>query len=274
VHDFFTEDDYRDAIKKRLAALKSRSGIKRFSFQKMAAYCSVEKSYFSKVFSGAGHLSSDQLFQIAEFLGLNQAEQEFLSLLFDRERSGLHSRKLLLQRKIDATRQQRLRSELAIKSPPLTENFEASKYYSDLNHLLVHMALMIPAYGKSLSVVQQALNLDEGQIANILQTLSNLHLIDTSTNPPTVLKSALHLPADSWLHPTLQQNLRVFALEHLRKSNNRDHHYGAVFAADAAARTKIKAMFIQFMGLVEPIVINAPAEHVYVINFDLFSTSL
>ena len=274
MQEFFSENNYRDAIKKSLDHLKSRFGIKRYSFQKMALHCGVEKSYISKVFSGGGHLSADQLFLVAEFLGLNQEEQNFLWLLFDQERSGLHARKLVLQRQIDEKRQGSLRSELTIKSPPLSENVASSKYYSDINHLLVHMALMIPAYTKNLAGLSEALKLDREQLDDILQTLASLGLADISISPPRVLKSALHLPSGSWLNSSLQQNLRVLVLENLRRAEKADHHYGAVFAADFEARSKIKGLFIEFMGQVEQIVLKAPAEHVFGINFDLFSTQL
>jgi transcriptional regulator with XRE-family HTH domain len=146
--NFYEFEDYKHAIKELMAERRKQFGS-RFTFERMAEACGVQKTYLSKILNSSGQLNPDQLFSACEYLKLNSSETDFLLLLRESQ-LALHPKRMdLLKAKIEKTRGANLKTESAIRVEQ-EDVLEQNKweYYTDVDLQLVHLFLTIPAFAE------------------------------------------------------------------------------------------------------------------------------
>ena len=86
----------------------------KLTFQKMAEFCGVQKTYLSKVINHDAHLSTDQLYLALMYLGLEEDAREYSFLLYELERTQVNERRELFRKKIREIRNEKLKTEAHI----------------------------------------------------------------------------------------------------------------------------------------------------------------
>src|SRR5262245_46180961 len=97
-----TSHDYRHVLRQFIHEKKATWTS--LTDQEIAKNCGIQKSYFSRVLSGHADLSADQIFKIADYLGLKPVELKYVQLLLEYARSSVPKRREKLQREIDHVR--------------------------------------------------------------------------------------------------------------------------------------------------------------------------
>src|SRR5690349_11834242 len=101
----YESKSYKTYLRDALLQKKQAVSASRYTYDRMARACGIQKTYLSRVLNSDGsHLSDDQLYLACRFLGVGIEEREFLLLLRDCERSSVPERKAELQGRITATR--------------------------------------------------------------------------------------------------------------------------------------------------------------------------
>ncbi len=270
----FEAANYKQALQSVLEERRKTLG-KIYTYQGMAKACRVQKTYLSRVFNGDAHLSDDQLYMAADFLGMNPEERQYVTLLHQYERSGLQPRKRLIQPQIEAVRKRNLKtaSHLAVEQMS-AEASDYSEYFINPMMQLVHAYLMVPKFAKDLTRLRQNLGLPNAELAKILARLSLLGFIRFHQDKYEVVKDSFHLSPESPIYQAYRKLLRLKALERLEKTAA-DDSYGisVVFTATEEVRRKVQSRFLAFLKEIEDEVRPAESAEVYQMNFDLFRWS-
>lgn len=270
---FFDGDSYKALLKSGLLARKEIHGTS-FTFQKMALACRVQKTYLSRVLNdgeGKAHLSADQLFLAAGYLGLGEEERRFLFLLFERERSTIPARRRALDRELELIRKKHRRVEKALKVQEVVlEGEELRDYYLDPFMQITHMFLTVRRYADEPERIRTELGLEKERFRRILQGLHRLGIVTLDGGKARVAKRGLHLSADSTLLQPYRMLLRLRAMDQIQRlPQERCVSFSVVFSADEKARKTIHAAFLEFLKTAENTVKSTRPEKIYQLNFDL-----
>lgn len=271
----FKYQDYKQFLREGLHEKKTQVSS-RFTYERMAKACGIQKTYLSRVLnSDDTHLSEEQLFLCATFLGLAKEERQYLQLLRSHQRANVASFKEELRAEIERERALRERSEPYLKAETFAPAQDISPFYLDPHVMLVHIFLSVERFRKDVKTIGLQLHLTENYLAEILTKLEQMKLIELTGDGYVLLKSNTHLPVDSPLYYPYRFMQRIKSLERIQKlPKEQTYNYSVVFSADEAARQEIKRKFLEFLSAVETIAKGAKEAEVYQMNFDLFDWSV
>jgi hypothetical protein len=241
----------------------------------------LQKTYVSRVLRGQAHFNSDQLYQCCLYLGLNDEDSGYLSLLLEFARSSVPQRKKRLQGKIHQLQtdrrkiQRHLRAKMVEPEPASGAGARNGyiEYYLDPRAALVHVYMNLVEYRRNPYKIKQVLGIPEKQFRALLKLLERLEIIRWSPlqSAYDLLLDHIHLPKESPLTFPSEELTRIMAIEHMRKlTADQRFHYSFTFAADEKTRAVVHDEFLKFLRHVEAVIKPAPSEEVYHMAFDLF----
>jgi len=266
---------YKTYLRTSLAQKKQAVSASRYTYERLAKACGIQKTYLSRVLnSDASHLSDDQLYLACRFLGLGAEERDFLLLLRDWERSQIADRKAELAARIASVRERHQRTEAYLEAKAAPDPAALAAYYLDPDALLAHVALAVPRFRDDPRRLASLLGVGEERLAAILATLESLGLVELTPRGYVLRQERTHLPSDSVLFPPYRTLQRLRALERIGKlAPGQGYNFSVVFAATEAVRQTIRGKFLALLSEVEALVAAAPSEEVYQMSFDLFDWS-
>jgi hypothetical protein len=238
----------------------------------------MQKTYLSRAFHKEDvHFSSDQLFLACEFLRLGDDEREFLDLLHRYARTSVPKLKKQFEIKIREIQQNLLKTEtyLAVDQTPEPElESFMSEYYLDLNLQLVHIFLTIDRFAHTPELIRKELGLEHEQFSELLRKLVNAGLIAEETSPKgqrfRVLKSSMHLKADSPYNPPYQALMRLHSTARARMTPpGQNYSYSVFFSADPDTRHAIQKNFMEWLESIRKKVQKSEPTGVYQLCFDM-----
>jgi len=249
----------------------------RFTFEKMAVACGVQKTYLSKVLNSSAHLNQDQLFAAVEYLNLEPSDYEYLSLLRESQ-SGLNSKRLkMIQEKINQIRKSKLKTEAVINIDPdqSIENLQW-EYYTDIELQLVHMFLTVNTYSREPLRIISKIGIDELKLQNILLKLQRWKLIKYDGQKYLCSDPMRHLAEDSPVFKTFAILMRLKTIENIHLKNvthNLDYFFSVMFSANPKIQEKLKKNLLNFIKETQKEVVTSKSEEVYQLNIDFFKWS-
>lgn len=269
--NLFTINEYRPLLREALLDKKARFG-RAFTFEKLAQACRLQRTYLSAVLAGKGHLNSDQVYLASGFLELSDTEYRYVSLLHERERSVVKTRRAALDREVETLRQQALQTDAYVTSKPIVEpNDEAlMTFYLDLNAQLAHMFLTVKQFRSDPERIRKALNLDTAIFREVMGKIERAGLIKTHGKTVEVIRDNFHLPAAHSLYPNYRMQMRLKALEHMQTRPKDDQYsFSVLYSANETSRNQIRAKFLELIDWAQNLTQNEELAHVYQMNFDL-----
>jgi len=270
----FEFDDYKSLLRYLLDERKRN--IKGFALHKLARACRIQKTYLSRVLNSTADLSEDQMYLASRELEMAKDEIEYLSLLHQRDRSGVKSRVDLLSKEIKQLRKNNKKSEKHIKVQPLKSNLieNTSIYYLDMNFQLVHILLTIERFVNNPSLITKILSIKKEKLQFYLDTLIELSLIEYHDGEYTVIKDSLHLSKDSPIFHTYRRLTRDHSLNKLEHLDGDDQYsFSVSFSTSPEVKNKIHQEFLEFLKKTKSWVDEGVESEVYQMNFDLFKWS-
>lgn len=274
--DVFSFEDYKSALREIMKERQRQFGS-RFTFEKMANACGIQKTYLSRVLNSTAHLSADQLFTACEFLKLNPEEIDFLILLREHENSQNPKRLGILKNQILNIRKKFLRTESVLTGKTVDAQTQTQwEYYTDVDIQLSHIFLTIPAYVKQPELIGKKLGLSGDRIQEILLKLKSWNLIEFKEDACIVREFSQHLPEDSPIFTPYGILNRMKSIEKMRANDDKsksDYFFSVTFSASEETRLKFKKKILDLIKSFQSEVINSPSQEVYQFNLDLFRWS-
>lgn len=264
---------YKEALQVLVEDRKSKR--KSMTYEAMADYCGIQKTYLSKVLNKDGNLSPDQLYQASEFLKLTPFETQYLENLYLTNTTVVANRKIKYQQALEKARKEILKSENSIKTESESlHELAIEKYYLDPHYQLIHIFLTIESYSKNHQEIAKKLNLSKSKFENYINDLIDWKIIEFKNSAYKVLKNNLHLPKDSYLNSSFRNFARLASMNKMNALEQDDFYsFSAIISCDETTKQKIQKKFLEFLKNCQTEVGKSDSEDVYQFNFDLLKWS-
>lgn len=274
--DLYFQQDYKEALRAAMAHRRGQFGA-RFTFERMATACGVQKTYLSKVLNGAGQLNPDQLFLAGDFLKLNTKEIDFLLLLREMQVSTSPKRAGMLKEKIQKLRKTHLKTEESIDVGGDTlSNDLLWEYYTDIDLQLVHLFMTVSSFSRVPANICECIGIEKSRLDTILLQLQNWNLLEFKNGVYKAKDPKIHLPEDSPVFLAFGILKRIKTIERLRKvkkGESEDYFFSALFSAEAKVQQELKRKILGLLKELQAGVSDSKAEEVFQLNIDFFRWS-
>lgn len=269
--DIYTYNDYKTLARDLTNDLRQKYG-QRYTFEKMANACGIQKTYLSRVLNGKGNLSADQLYSACEYLGLSPVEADFVDCMREFQTSTNSKRRERLKKKMDSIRSSRLKTEAAVKLSTVHDSEKTWEYYSDFNLHLTHLLLTISEYAQSSEKISNILKILPNELEKKIRKLENWGLVIRKGSKLEVKSFNQHLPENSAVFKTFAVSQRLKTIEKLnREKEENDYFFSALISADTGFQTKLRKQILSLLEEARKQTEKSEPEHVYQLNIDFFA---
>lgn len=271
LYDF---DNYKKALKAFMSHRRQIFGGK-FTFEKMAIHCGVQKTYLSKVMNSHAHLNPDQLFSACEYLKMSLDEIEFLLLLRESEIALNAKRGDLLNKKIDKIRIDKLKITSEIQSHSMESiGPHRWEYFTNIELQLIHLFLTIPQYSKNPELICAKIGIEQNRLFLLINKLKDWNLVQSKNNEYLTTDPNLHLPEDSPVFQIFSILNRIKTIEKIKQTkldSTEDYFFSVIFSSELKFQNILKKKLLDFIKQTQTEVLKQKSEQVYQLNIDFFS---
>jgi uncharacterized protein (TIGR02147 family) len=236
---------------------------------RIAGHTGCHTSFVSQVLSGRADFSVDQAFKLSSLLGFTEEETDYFLLLVSRERAGFDEMKGHYTKKITEMRAKRKEVVHRIGRSAQLKAIDQMKYYSSWHYALLHVLCAIPQF-RTKEAIGDASRLELARVAEVLQDLEAMGLVEQKQNEWHRTERQLHLPANSPMIQKHHQNWRLKALESVDQPKQHELHYSSLVGIAKADAEKIQEAMLKAIDNVRGIVRASPEEEVYCYTLDFF----
>ncbi|MGE0171336.1 MAG: TIGR02147 family protein [Oligoflexales bacterium] len=262
----FEFDDYKKYLKERLPT----SGENRGSRSKLAKLLKCQSAHISQVLKGSGHFSLEHCAIIDEFLNHTLQESEYFLLLVHLGRSGSKKLSRFYMRRIDELKVLNRRANIAPSAKPLENEAALALYYSSWQVAAVHVALMKGPQRPS--ELAATLNLGVSFVKTALTNLTHCGMVeDRKDGYYHCVPQRLHLAPDSPFVTQHHLNWRTKLVQSLQQPEDKETlHYSGPMAISKRAASKIRALLVDSIERMEPIIASPGEDCCHAVCIDFF----
>ncbi|MCM2280353.1 MAG: TIGR02147 family protein [Bdellovibrionaceae bacterium] len=262
----FEFTDYKAFLKGWIAG-RPKNG--RGESTRMAHALGVSSTMVSQVLSGDRHLNLELADALADHLGLNEKEAEYMFLLVDYERAGTARLKARLRRRIEQAKK-----EAAVLANRIQKDKELSPevmavFYSSWLHSGIRNLSAVPGFN-DVDTIAQRLTVPKAVVAQIVDFLLQHGLCVIENGKLTYGPSWTHIPATSPLIAKHHQNWRLRGFAKMDSRSDDDLFFTSPISLSVEAATEIRAMLPTMIERVQKIVRPSPSETIRCLNIDWF----
>lgn len=214
----FEYTDYRSYVLDRIKKLPKRG---RGEFQKIAKALSMHTSSISQIFKGQKRFTPEQGCKLAEHLGLNELESDYLLNLIEKERAGIKELEARIERRLSKIRE--LASQLVNRLPRDQVLSEENKalFYSSWFYSAIRLATDIKGL-QTIEALSEHFSLQPTLVNEVLQFLVSKGLCVEQDGLYKMGPKRTHLEATSPLISRHHMNWRMKAIEQSTKLDHND----------------------------------------------------
>lgn len=264
--NIFEYDSYKAFLKSHIETHR-RPGL----IAELAKIAGCDRTYLSQVLNGKVHLTSDHAINLAESMGLSEAEQNYFLLMVLNDRAASAEAKDRLKKKMQKLADENLVLTKKIKSREipgeLPEELKA-KYYSSWYFGAIHILTCIPEY-QSIEAISRLLKMDRKHIEEVLLKLVEMKLVEKSGERFLHTGNNLHIPSYSPLTSINHLNWRLRGVE--KSSADAGIHYTTTFAVSAKDTQRLRSQLLDFIEKQRSMIHKSGSEEVFTFCCDLYS---
>jgi len=263
----FDYDDYRLFLKDWIAARpKSGRGI----LGQWATQLRVHSTHLSHVLAGKKDLSIETAHELAELIGLTDAEQDHFILLVLYARAGTASLKARLKKKIEKSRDQANKVQARVKVTAEIPSEAKAIFYSSWVYSGIKNLLALGKY-QTVDEIASTLGISREVAKNAIEFMIEYGICERQNGYLVPGKSRTHVGHNS---PFVKQHLfnwRNVALQRLSHSLEDGVHFSFPMNLSEKDAERIREEVLKLIETVNRIVAPSPPETVRCLNIDLFS---
>lgn len=246
-----------------------KSGVKK----ELAQAISCQAPFVSHVLNGDYHFSPEQAYACAQWMGLNESETDYFSLLVTWQRAGSNQLKNHLYQKIQKIRKDEVNLKKKVSTDQTLSSNDQITYYSSWHYCAIHMALLNKNL-QTFETLQKHFQLSSKRLRHVIDFLIQIGVVTESKGYLKVTKTMIHLEKGSSLVTQHHINWRVKALENLQQSSNdfdnEDLNYSGAISLSEEDFSWIKQKLSALLKEVADKVQNSDDEKLICLNFDCF----
>lgn len=265
----FDYSDYKVYLEARVKSDSHNNNVKGLRGQ-IANFIGCQSSYFSQVINGKAHFTLEQAHRLTQFLNLEDIEAKYFMLMVEFSRAGTRDLKKFYSDQMNEIREDRGNLKKRIKNTQSVSLEDQHKYYSAWFYSAIHVMLSIPDY-QSISKIATHLNIPEKMVAETIEFLIQIGLIEKQNSRYVPTKRNLHLARESVFIQRHHINWRSQCLLSVEKNLPEDLHYSNVIAISKADVKRIKEILIQSIEKAQEVIRPSPEETTCVLAMDFFN---
>ena len=229
----------------------------------------VSSTLISFILNGKKPLSLEHASDLADFLGLNDSESDFLFLLVEKERAGHFRLKKKIERKIELAQAQSKKIGRRVqKDAELSDDLKAI-YYSSWIFTAVRNLVALGEFKDAQSIARR-LNLPLSSITRALQFLLENRLCIEQKGLLLVGPTYTHVDSDSPYVNKHRQNWRLRGFTMMEQKNESDIFYTSPMSVSHADAEKVRSMILNYIQEILAVMRPSPSEKVCCLNIDWF----
>lgn len=265
----FDFNNYKEFVNKRIRMMPNKG---RGQFQKISEHLRIHSSLVSQILSGERHLTSEQGCELAEYLGLNPLETDFLLNLIEEERAG----SVKLRANLKRQREKMLVQAKALVSrfPKGTTLSDGNKaiYYSHWYYSAILLLIQIPGFDTA-DIVTEKLALSALEARTAIEFLVSVGLMSEKNGKLQCLQSWMAVPKHSTHVLRHHTNWRLKAVSHLQKNNDTDISFTAPVTLSKKDARLLKEKLEAWISEMSVVVKESPSEKLMCLNLDFFEVA-
>lgn len=263
----FEFKSYKTYLRKLVDQAENRGMLSRLS---EAAGC--QRPYLSKVLQDDSEvqLTPDHMYGICEYLGLSEAEGNYLKLLLEAERASSPAYRQSLEKRIAQAKNQHLNLKNQLGKDQLNNTADPfSFYYSYWLYSALHIAVSIPGL-QTISKLANKFSIPEAMIESHLLTLEKAGLVKKTKERWSWLAGDLHLSKESfWILPH-HMNWRNQAVQNAALRLQDSTHYSVVQSLSAADYEVLRLKIVEWVKHFQKVSSPSSPEELVCFNLDFF----
>lgn len=264
--NIFEYDDYKEALK---LFIRSKGDRPKGLSKNIAEYLGVHATLVSQIMSGSKDFTEEQIFSVAEYLGVPKLESHYLWILVQIERAGsVKLKKHYIELK-EQLRNQALRVSSRIsKERELTEA-ERAIFYSSWIYSAIQVACTLDTR-VDFDFICARFRISQGKAREILDFLVKIRMVIEKDGVFTPGSNSTHLEKNSPFIVKHHANWRIKAIEAAEDLTDEELIYSANFSVSKNDFKKLREEMVQVIQKFLIIIKDSPAEELAQFNLDFF----
>lgn len=172
--NLFEFNDYRDYLRAYIKTLPKNG---RGELSKLAQYLKVNTTWISQIMSGSQDFNLEQAHALSLYLGHNELEMDYFSLLIQMERAGTQELRQHLKKKIESARQESLKLSKRVKFEKKLSEQDRAIFYSSWIYSAIHIYTSLFEKGVTLDEISHRFQLTKSKTAEAVQFLLKTGII-------------------------------------------------------------------------------------------------
>lgn len=263
----FEYADYRLYVVERIKKLPKKG---RGEFQRIAQTLGMHTSSISQIFKGLKGFTPEQGCRLAEHLGLNELESDYLLNLIEKERAGTKALQSRIEKRLQKIRE--LATQLVNRLPRDQVLSEENKalFYSNWFYSAIRLATDIEGL-QTIEALAAHFSLQPALVNDVLQFLLGCGLCVEQDGLYKMGPKRTHLEATSPLVSRHHMNWRMKAVERSTKLElNEELQLSAPMVLSKKDALHVKALLMTQVEDVLKKAAPSPSETLYCLNIDWF----
>lgn len=236
---------------------------------KLAEVAGCQASYFSRVLSGAAHLSPEQLVRIALHWRLSPDQIDYLRELLQLSRAGHPALKKVIRERVERLRNQHREVDRRLNLPHVEQRQVESYYFSAWFVPAIHVALSIPGYQTATSLASR-LGLSRELVETVLTELHAFGLVEIQGERWSVSAAQIHGRKDSPYRHSHLSHWRSKAVAALASESSEAIHYSGVHSLSRADLDRLRADLLDWLAKATERIAGSDPETLVALNLDFF----
>lgn len=236
---------------------------------KIAKAMGISSSLMSQIQKGERSLTSEQTFDLANFIGLNELEADFFHLIVEFDKSGNHRYKDRLQRKIKSMQEQS--KKIGTRVPRTRELSDEQKaiFYSSWLYSGITNLSALNSFNDA-QVIADHLKIEARSVQKIIRFLLEIGMCKEVDGKIKNGTTAIHVDRESPFVNKHHQNWRIKAISQMENSSDSDVFFTSPMSLSVEASDEVKKMIVNFIQSVMSISGPSQSEKVSCLNIDWF----
>lgn len=235
----------------------------------LARAVGCQSGYVTHVLNGTAHFSLEQGQKIANFLGLDEVQTDYLLSLLSYGRAGSDTLRSYFHKKLEALRSQNQVLKSRLKAQKSLSIEDQTVFYSSWHYGAFHVAVSLPGC-ETENGLSEWFGLPLKRVNEIVQFLERTGLITREEGKLKIGSSQIFVGSDSPLISKFHTNWRMKAIESFDHYTEKELHYSSVITVSQSDVKRIREMMVKTIEEIRAVIRESKDETCFSYALDLF----
>lgn len=237
---------------------------------KIAQAVGIQTTLMSMILSGRRDPSSEQSYEISEYLELTSLEQEYFLLLVQLERAGTQRLKSHLQKKLTAVKTEAQKIDNRFAFEKRLSDHDQALFYSSWIYSAIRLFCTTDESGKTMDEICSRFHIPRNQAFEILKFLRSTGVVIEEGDHFKMGVGRTFLEKGSVHVSRHHLNWRMKAMQRLEQMEDDELMFTSPISISTEDFKKLREQIADFIQNFSNLVKESPAEEVACLNIDLF----